>query len=193
MFIADTSNGRVQVWGWPNQVSPVPIPNAPANWWLCLTPLLLLPLLFLLRRRRFFTTQDFVLDMVENQQADLMRGGRKKWLVTAEDYEALKGITQGDVEMATLLYAEEYSESDVRSLMDRLELDQTTAIVLSLAQRAKVFCTLDDGLRRMARVLEVDVVNRDEYLTRFVKGHTPGGASGPKSSGVERSGREPLD
>ena len=169
IFIADTANGRIQVWGWPNQVSPIPIPNAPNYWPLCLAPLLLLPLLLLLRRKKFFATQDFVLAMVDNQQADLMRGGRRKWLVTEEDYEALKDVVQGDVEMGTLLYAEQYSESDVRELMDRLEIDQTTAIVMALAQRAKVFCTQDTDYRRLAKVLEADVVNRDEYLRRFAK------------------------
>ena len=31
IFIADTSNGRIQVWGWPNQVSPIPIPTRPTT------------------------------------------------------------------------------------------------------------------------------------------------------------------
>jgi len=169
IFIADTSNGRIQVWGWPNQVSPIPIPNAPNYWPLCLAPLLLLPFLALLRRKRFFTTRDFVLEMVENNQADLMPGGRRIWLVTQDDYDALKDIVQGDVRMDSLLHAEDYSESDVRALMDRLEIDQTTAIVLALAQRAKVFCTTEPDYRRLAKTLEIDVVNREEYLRRFAK------------------------
>ena len=169
IFIADTSNGRIQVWGWPNQVSPIPIPNAPNYWPLCLAPLLLLPLLALLRRKKFFTTRDFVLEMVDNEQADLMPGGRRMWLVTQEDYDALKDIVQGDVEMERLLHAEEYSESDVRSLMERLEIDKTAAIALALGQRAKVFCTTDMDYRRLAKTLEIDVVNREEYLSRFAK------------------------
>ncbi len=40
---------------------------------------------------------------------------------------------------------------------------------LSIAQRSKVFCTEDPELRRLARVMEVDVVNRVEYIERFVK------------------------
>jgi len=169
IFIADTSNGRVQVWGWPNQVSPIPIPHAPNYWPLCLAPLLLLPFLALLRRRKFFTTRDFVLEMVGNDQADLMPGGRRIWLVTQEDYDALQDVVQGDVRMDSLLHAEDYSESDVRNLMERLEIDQTTAIVMALAQRAKVFCTTDTDYRRLAKTLEIDVVNREEYLRRFAK------------------------
>jgi len=169
IFIADTSNGRIQVWGWPNQVSPIPIPNAPNNWWLCCIPLLLLPFLFLFRRRKFFTDEGFVLEMLEFEQVDLMRGGRKKWIVTEEDYAALKDVVQGDVEMGTLLHDEQYSESDVKALMERLEIDETTAIYMALAQRAKVFCTENSDYRRLAKVLEIDVVNREEYLTRFAK------------------------
>jgi hypothetical protein len=183
IFIADTSNGRIQVWGWPNQVSPIPIPNAPNNWWLCLTPFLLLPFLLLLRRRAFFVTKDFVLEMVEFEQADLMRGGRRKWLVTPDDYEALQDIVQGDIEMAKLLHPEVHSESDARELMERLEIDETTAIAMALAQRAKVFCTLNLDYRRLAKVLEVDVVNRDEFLSRFAKRQVTRDVSGPTSAG----------
>jgi hypothetical protein len=71
--------------------------------------------------------------------------------------------------MATLLYPEPHSESDARELMERLEIDETTAIAMALAQRAKVFCTLSPDYRRLAKVLEVDVVNREEYLLRFTK------------------------
>jgi len=167
IFIADTSNGRIQVWGWPNQVSPIPIPSIPNNWWLCLLPLLLLPLLLLFRRKRFFATADFVTAMVDAEQTDLMRARRRKWLVTQEDYEKLKGIVEGDVELAKLLNPTEYSESDAHALMEKLEVDMQTAVVLAIAQRNPVFCTEDSEYRRLAKSLEVDVVNRVEFLDRF--------------------------
>ena len=122
--------------------------------------------------------------MVEFEQVDLMRGGRRKWLVTEEDYEALKDIVDGDIELANLLHAEEYSESDARSLMERLEIDQTTAIVMALAQRAQVFCTQDADYRRLAKVLEIDVVNREEYLERFAKRQITQGPTAPRMAGV---------
>lgn len=167
IFIADTANGRVQVWGWPGQVSPVPVPRLPRTWWPCLIPFLLLPLLLLLRKKEFFATRDFVLAMVEAQEADLMPHRRRRWVVTNEDYEELKSITQGDVEFDKLLHPSEYSESDVRALMEKLEVPQEQAILLSLAQRAKVFTTEDAELRRLAKVLEIDVVNRVEFVERF--------------------------
>jgi len=186
IFIADTSNGRIQVWGWPAQVSPVPVPTASPWWLLCLAPLLLLPLLLLLRRRPFYATPDFVYAMVDAEQADLMPGRRRKWLVSEEHYELLKGIVQGEVDMSELLNAEPYSESDAKALMDRLEIDLPTAIVLSLAQRAKVFTTENTDYRRLAKLLEIDVVNRVEYIERFVKqadnGSTPGAPVSPQTT-----------
>lgn len=167
IYITDTSNGRVQVWGWPDQASPVPIPRVPRNWWLCLLPLLLLPLLLLLRKKRFVATSDFVFAMVEAEQADLMPDRRRKWFVTAEDYERLKDITQDSVDMSSLLNESEYSESDARRLMERFEISEQEAIVLSIAQRAKVFCTEDMDLRRLAKVLEIDVVDRVQFIERF--------------------------
>lgn len=167
IFITDTANGRVQVWGWPAQASDVPLPTLPRNWWPCLIPFLLLPLLLLLRKKKFFTTEDFVLAMVEFEQAPLMPQRRRKWFVTEPDYEALKGLTQGEVDMAELLNASEYSDSDARALAEKLEIPMDQAQILAIAQRMKVFCTEDLELRRLAKTLEIDVVNRVEFIERF--------------------------
>jgi sugar lactone lactonase YvrE len=166
IFVTDTSNGRVQVWGWPNQVSPVPA-QLPRRWWLCLAPLLLLPLLLLFRKRRFFATDDFLDVMIWADDVDLMPSRRRRWLLTEEDYERYRDIIHDDVDLGKLFEDTKYSESDVRSLMDRLEIDEKTAIVLSIAQRAHVFCTENDEYRRLAKVLEIDVVNRVEFIRRF--------------------------
>lgn len=170
IFIADTSNGRIQVWGWPEQVSPVPLPRIGNNWWLCLLPLLLLPLLLLLRRKKFFATEDFIMALYNAEELDVLTHRRRAWLVTEQDYERLKSITQGDVVLEKVLDARPYSESDVKDLMDKMELDKTTAIVLSIAKRLPVFCTENPEYRRLAKVIEVEtVVNRVEFLNRFEK------------------------
>lgn len=174
IFITDTGNGRVQVWGWPEQANPVPTPRTPAEWALCLSPLLLLPLLMLLRRRRYMATADFVEALVAMERADAMVQRRVKWLVTEADYERLRGIVQGEVHMDRLLEPTPYSESDARALKERFEIGDTDAIVLSIAQRAKLFCTEDVDLRRIARVLEIDTVDHDEYLERMA-GEAPSG------------------
>jgi DNA-binding beta-propeller fold protein YncE len=169
IFIADTSNGRIQVWGWPEQVSPIPLPQVGNNWWLCLLPLLLLPLLLLWRRKKFFATEDFITTMYNLEELDILTHRRRKWLVTEEDYEALKGITQGDVKLEDVLHPTPYSESDAKDLMDRLEIDMKTAIILSIAKRTPIFVTEDIEYRRLAKSMDVDVVNRVEFLKRFEK------------------------
>lgn len=178
IFITDSANGRVQVWGWPEEVSPIPIPTIPAWWRLCLTPLLLLPLLLLLRKKRFFATRDFVQAMIDAEMVDLMPHRRRRWVVKPEDHEFFEGVKQGDIDLGELLEPTDHSESDAQSLMERLELDHDTAVTLSIAQRAKVFCTQDEELRRLAKLLEVDVVDRDEFLERFAGKRTPTPPSG---------------
>jgi hypothetical protein len=157
MFVADTANGRVQVWGWPDQVAPIVLPAVPQNWGWCLTPLLLLPLLLLLRRKKFVVTPDFVYAVVAAEQVDMMTEGRRRWIVTQTAYDELKGIREGDVDFSELHEPMEHSASDVEALRQRLELDQETAATLSIAERVKRLCTQDAEMRRLARVLEIEV------------------------------------
>lgn len=174
IYVADTVNGRVQVWGWPGVLNPVPFPDSPVGWALCLSPLLLLPLLLLLRRRRYFATSDFIEALHELEELDRMVQRRVRWEVTPEDYEALKAVTQGDVDLAELLNAADHSDSDASALQERYELDWHEAVRLSIAQRSKLFCTDDIELRRLARVIELETVNHSEFIERFEKPAKPG-------------------
>lgn len=172
IFITDTSNARVQVWGWPEQIAPVPAVEVPPYWMWCLAPLLLLPLLLLFRRRRFFATEDFIDVMIESELVDQMaRGkGRKYWMVMPATWKRYRDLEVGDVKFQYLLHETEHSDSDARSIVERLEVDYDTAAVLAVAMRARVFCAEDAELRRLAKALEVDVVGHEEYLERFGKG-----------------------
>jgi sugar lactone lactonase YvrE len=168
IYIADTANGRVQVWGWPQEVAPIPIPEVPQQWGWCLTPLLLLPLLLFFRKRRFFATRDFVHAMVVDEKVYAMPHRRRGWTATQEVYEYLKTLdTPQDVDLGELFREDEYSESDVRDLMERMDIERETAEILAIAQRAYVFCTEDMELRRLAKLLEIDVVDHVEFLERF--------------------------
>ena len=167
IFVADTDNGRVEVWGWPAAANPVPTPTTPTGWALCLSPLLLLPLLLLLRKRRFFATEDFVVAMLDAQDAERMIQPRVRWEVTPADYELLRGFTQGRAEMEQLLHPVEHSESDANALRERYELDEQSAIVMAIAQRARLFCTESADLRRVARVMEIPTGDRVEFSARF--------------------------
>lgn len=178
MFIADTVNARVQVWGWPAEAQPIPTPRTPWEWAACLAPFLPLFILPFVRRRRFFATEDFVDGMLMAELAHTMPHKRRKWVVEPPVWEALRNEVQDDVRMSELLVETDHSDSDARSLMERLELDEPTAITMSIAQRAHVFCTEDARLRRIARSLDIDVVDRNEFIERFVKRAAGSGGQG---------------
>jgi len=167
IFITDSANARVQVWGWPEEISPISLPPIAQYWRWCFAPLLLLPLLLLFRKKKFFATKEFVDTMLELELVEHMPARRRKWLVTEHDYELLKDFVQGDIDLGELLNPTEYSESDVNALMDRMEIDRESAITMSIAQRAHVFCNEDLELRRLAKTLEIDVVDHQEYMERF--------------------------
>jgi sugar lactone lactonase YvrE len=170
LFVADTNNGRIQVWGWPEEVAPIALPKIPQQWGWCLTPLLLLPLLLLLRKKRFAVTPDFVDGLITAELAHTMPAPRRLWMVTERGFDLLKDRSQGEVHMAELLEATEYSDSDARALMERFEIDAEQAATLAVAQRAKVFCTEDPELRRLGKMLDIDVCDRQAFLDRFAKG-----------------------
>jgi hypothetical protein len=104
---------------------------------------------------------------------------RRRWYVTEQDFEQLRGIKQGDVDLESVLNPMPYSESDVKALVDKMEIDHTTAVVLSIAKRVPVFCTEDAEYRRLAKLAEVEVVvNRVEFLDRFEKRSSSDTAAG---------------
>jgi sugar lactone lactonase YvrE len=182
IFVTDSSNSRVQVWGWPEEISPVPVADVILYWRWCFAPLLLLPLL-LLRKKRFFATKDFVDEMLGNEDVDTMPKRRRRWLATEDDHELIKDYVQQDINLGELFHPAEYSESDTQALMDKLEVDHDTALVLAIAQRAHVFCTEDPELRKYAKTLEIDVVDREEYLERFAKNRDED-SEGPADGGT---------
>lgn len=168
MFIADTANGRVQAWGWPAQAAGVPqLDPATAPW--CLLPLLLLPFLLLLRRREFYATPDFVEAMIATDQLELMPHRRRRWSAIQADYDVISALETDAVDLSKLFTPVEFSESDVKALMDKYEFDHETAAVLAAASRAKVACFEDEELRRLGKMMEIDVVNAEEFVERFTK------------------------
>jgi DNA-binding beta-propeller fold protein YncE len=175
IFITDTLNLRVQAWGWPESVSPVPrvLPREPV-WYLALLPFLLLPLLR--RKKRFYATADFIEAMLEGGLVHTMPHRRRRWLVSQATHDAFRDASEDDIRLSELLEVTEHSDSDARALEVRLEIDRESAATLAAAQRAKVFCTEDAELRRAARLLDMDVVNHTEYVERF------GGKAKAKSS-----------
>lgn len=177
IFITDTSNARVQVWGWPDQVAGNDIIGAPRNWLWCFLPLLLLPLLFLLRKRRFFATADFVEEMVEIGESELLASVRRlRWVTTQDQFELIQQAA-GNQETADLFDVWEHSEPDAQALMDKHEIGHDAAVIMSVAQRTRLFCTQDDELRVLATRMEVDVMNAQEFVRKYGK-KRPGAEDG---------------
>jgi hypothetical protein len=175
IFVTDTLNTRVQAWGWPQNVSPVPrvLPREPV-WYLALLPFLLLPLLR--RKKTFYATADFIEAMLEGGLVHTMPHRRRRWLVSQATHDAFRDASEDDIRLSELLEVAEHSDSDARALETRLEIDRESAATLAAAQRTKVFCTEDAELRRAGRLLDMDVINHTEYVERF------GGKTKAKSS-----------
>ena len=167
LFIADTANGRIQVWGWPEQLAQIPVIGSPFNLLWCCLPFLFLPLLLLTRKRRFFATADFVERMILMEQAGLMPSSRRAWLTLASEYELIKEMQFHDIDFGELFEVTEYSESDARAIAEKYELDEPTSGMMAAAQRSPVFCTENLDYRRLSKALEIDVVDAPEFVERF--------------------------
>ena len=140
----------------------------PSPWWaLCLAPLLLLPLLLFFRKQLFFATPEFVEMMLARGQLYQMPHRRRKWIVLQPTYDQFQGMCQDGVVLSELLEVTEYSASDAAALKEKYELTDELAATMAAASRARVVCTDDTEVRRMSKLMELDVVNSDEFLERF--------------------------
>lgn len=166
IFVTDSANARVQVWGWPTQITGVP-PLSPRNLAWCLLPLLLLPFLLLARRKQFYATADFVQTIMAMDESSMMTAGRWRWTTNEAEHLTMLHFEDSELDIDTLFEPVEYSESDVKALVEKYEIPEDLAIKLAVAGRAKLVATQDSELRRMAKVLEYDVVNVSEFLDRF--------------------------
>lgn len=168
MFIADTKNGRVQVWGWPEIVSPVPVPKVPSYWYYCLIPLLFLPALLFLRKRKVYVTDDFIAAMMLTEEGqDTFLRARVTWFVLPNVFEKYDATKIGDQTLGKILTETQYSESDARALMNKYEIPEYMAIDLAVANRIQILGTTNAEERKYARMAEIDVVNPEEAVARF--------------------------
>ncbi len=62
--------------------------------------------------------------MVDAGEVDLMPQRGRKWYVTAEDYEQLKDIEQGDIKLAELLNEAELLRVRCARAQERLEIGE---------------------------------------------------------------------
>ena len=168
IYITDRRNNQVQVWGWPSAALPaLRPPSTPLGWLLCLSPLLLLPLLLLLRRRRFAVTEDFVDAMIARDAVAMLAERRFRFVVPEDEHAVFVGRVVDGVDLEQVIAPEAHSASDARTIQDRLEIDEATSIRLAVAQRTKGLCTEDDQLRGLAIMLEIPVFDNVEFVEQF--------------------------
>jgi DNA-binding beta-propeller fold protein YncE len=169
IYVADRENHQVQVWGWPQPVVRVPGMAEAQRWAWCLTPLLLLPLLLLLRKREFAVTEDFVDSMASSGDTQAMEHKRVRWVTPLETHGRLAGRVEDGVDLGTLIEGTEHSESDARDIADRMGVELPTAILLAVASRSKRLATEDAEVRKLALLLGLDVYDKAEFLERYGK------------------------
>lgn len=172
IFVSDRDNNQVQVWGWPVAEPPaVTLPSSPWGWLACLSPLLLLPFLLLLRKVRIVVTPDFVDGLVAaGEIAAVAKRRRLRLVIPEEDVDRYEGRVVDGIALMDVLHTEAYSESDARAIAARLECTERESIVLAMASRAKALGTNDRDLRRLAVLLEQRAVSVDEFRERFLAG-----------------------
>ncbi len=169
IYVTDRENDQVQVWGWP--VAPIPrvvTPSTPWGWALCLLPLLLLLIPLMLRKVRLVVSPEFVEVLIQRDVIAEVASKRKLRLLCPEmDHALYAGRIVGDVDLGTLIQAEEYSESDVRAMREKLDIGEREAILLALADRARGLCTEDLDLRRLARLAEIGTFDAEQFIARY--------------------------
>ena len=97
------------------------------------------------------------------------RARRRAWLTLEPEYELIKQMQYNDIDFGELFEVTEFSESDARALAEKYELDQPTAEIMAAAQRAYVFATENADYRRLAKAMEIDVVDAPEFVKRFTR------------------------
>ena len=138
IYISDRMNNQVQVWGWPTSAAPV-LPR-PRNWWqwsLCASPLLLLLIPLQRRRRKYAPTEDFVDELVRRGKIAAMDEPKLLWLVPEAEHGRYEGRVEDGIDLGEIIRGEAYSASDAADIQERLEVDEPTAILLSIAKRAR--------------------------------------------------------
>lgn len=166
IYITDLENNQVQVWAWPADAVVIPgAPDSAAGWAACLSPLLLIPLIWLLRRRRrLVVTEDFVDAVIAADQLEALRKRRLKLVTTEAIWPVFVDRVENGTVLAELISAEAHSDADARDLVSRLGVTYDEAALLVIAKRAKRFGTEDARMASFAAALGVETYNAQRFI-----------------------------
>lgn len=171
IYITDRENDQVQVWGWPVAQPPaVAVPSTAWGWALCLSPLLLLLLPFLLRRTRIVVSPEFVDELVAaGAVRDVANARRLRLICPMGDHARYQDRVIEGVDLGELIAAEEHSDADARALREKLDIDERDAVIISMAARVKGLGTEDADLRRLALLAEVRTYNLQQFFEEILR------------------------
>jgi uncharacterized protein YacL len=114
-------------------------------------------------------TPDFVEVLVDAEYVERVRNQRRLRLVCpVSDHPRYNGRVEQGIDLGSLIEPEEHSPSDVKAMIDRYEITEREAIFIALAQRAAALATQDFALRKLAMLVDVHVVDIDEFVERFL-------------------------
>ncbi len=171
IYVTDRGNDQIQVWAWPGAgLPPIKAPSTPLGWLACLAPLLLLPLLLLLRRKRFAVTEDFVEAMILRDETAMLAERRFRFIVPEGEHPKYDGRVVDGVDLGATIRSEAHSPSDVNAIMQRLGVSEDVAVLLAIAQRTRGLCTEDPQLQRWAIIMEITPYDSAAFVARFRKG-----------------------
>ncbi|MBE0477198.1 MAG: NHL repeat-containing protein [Coriobacteriia bacterium] len=159
IYVSDRENHQIQVWGWPVEtLEPPALPGGPLAWLACLAPLLLLPLLLLLRKRTYVLSGDYVEAAVEAGLVERMADMRRtRFVVPLDAWDAYSGRMVEGRDLGQVIQPEAHSDTDARSLQERMNVEHPVAVLLAMGERSKRMCTLDPQLKALAGALNVEV------------------------------------
>ena len=136
-------------------------------------PLLLLPLLLLMRKIRIVVTPDFVDALIAAGELPAVSKRRRLRLIAPEaDMSLYEGRQVDDIKLTDVITFEPYSESDARALAARLDASERESILLAMAARAKALATEDRELRRVAILVEQRTVSLEEFSQTYLRGRS---------------------
>ncbi|HSK48096.1 MAG TPA: hypothetical protein VLA05_08865, partial [Coriobacteriia bacterium] len=165
IYVSDRENNQVQVWAWSALVVPASVvPDAGWQWALCLTPLLLLPLLLLLRKRTYIITPAFLTALDAEGRTDVLNRSRLRFIGLAFDADEIHAMEIEGVNMKHAIHIEQHSETDTAVMRDKLRCTEQQAAYLTMADRARALLSDDLELRRLGITARVRVLDMPEFL-----------------------------
>lgn len=178
IYVTDRENNRVQVWGWPVvQAVTAQARRGIAAGALIIPPILLL-LWLLARRRRVYACNEFLEEIIDNQELEQLSRKHRRVFVAPETYETFKGYAEGDLEITDVIRPIKAKKENIRNMQDQHGLNHELATVFARAtkgwKKPRVFSDQDDA-HIVAQKLNVESMDHELFVDHYnIKEQTRG-------------------